>query len=158
MDFNTDRPRNIAPRYWNDNPATGGSFSFTYEPTSLTTYTQADVAQMQLVQETQSAEARIYSSVALDSNNKGIYHLDLDMTYTGRNNGTAQIVRLSLADLPGWPAFAQASTYVNRICFATNGAQVTGETVSFVTPTLVQFEMENSGSARILHWELTFIQ
>jgi len=156
MDFNTDRPRNIAPRYFNDNAAASGGF--TYEPTTLTTYTQADVAQMQLVQETQSAEARIYSSVAIDSNGKGIYHIDVDMTYTGQHNGTPQIVRLSLADLPGWTGFDQASTYQNRICFATNGSLVTGETASFVTPTLVEFEMENTGFARVLHWSLSFIQ
>jgi len=143
--------------YLNEN-ATSASAGSAYQDTSLTIYTQANVAQMQLVQETQSAEARIYSSVALDSNNKGIYHIDLDMTYTGRYNGTPQIVRLSLADLPGWVGFNQASSYQDRVCFATNGSLVTGETVSFITPTLVEFEMENIGSARILHWNLTFVQ
>ena len=156
MDFNTDRPRNIAPRYFNDNAAASGGF--TYFPTSLTTYTQANVAEMQLVQETQSAEARIFSCVSLDSNNKGTYHLDMDMDYTGRNNGTPQIVRLSLAGLPGWVSFNLASSYTNRLCFATNTGAVFGETVSFITPTTVEFTMENTGSLRTLHWSLTFIQ
>ncbi len=129
-----------------------------YEPTTLTTYTQADVAQMQLVQETQSAEARIFSCVSTDSDNIGTYHLDLDMDYTGRNNGTPQIVRLSLAGLPGWVSFNLASSYTNRVCFATNGGLVTGELVSFITPTTVEFTMENTGSLRTLHWSFTFIQ
>lgn len=96
MDFNTDRPRNIAPRYFNDNAAASGGF--TYEPTTLTTYTQADVVQMQLVQETQSAEARIYSSVAIDGNNKGIYHLDLVIPA-----GVATGAPLSLTVIPSIP-------------------------------------------------------
>lgn len=152
------RPRQLVSVYLNENTTSSAGSGSTYQDTSLTTYTQANVTQMQLVQETQSAEARIYSSVALDSNNKGIYHIDLDMTYTGRPNGNPQIVRLSLADLPGWVGFNQAFSYQNRVCFATNGGLVTGETVSFITPTLVEFEMENTDSARILHWSLTFIQ
>lgn len=152
------RPHQLVSVYLNENATSSAGTGSTYQDTSLTIYTEADVAQMQLVQETQLALAKIYSSVALDSNNKGIYHIDLEMTYTGRNNGTPQIVRLSLADLPGWVGFNQASSYQNRVCFATNGSLVTGETVSFITPTLVEFDMENTGSARTLHWSLTFIQ
>lgn len=154
------RPKQLVSVYLNEKDASsaGTSLSFTYQPTTLTTYTQADVAQMQLVQETQAATARIFSCVSLDSNNIGTYHLDLDMDYTGRNNGTPQIVRLSLAGLPGWVSFNLASSYTNRLCFATNTGAVFGETVSFITPTTVEFTMENTGSLRTLHWSLTFIQ
>lgn len=153
------RPHQLVSVYLNENATSSSAGTgSTYQDTSLTIYTEANVAQMQLVQETQVALAKIYSSVAIDSNGKGIYHIDVDMTYTGQNNGTPQIVRLSLADLPGWVGFNQASSYQNRVCFATNTGAVFGETVSFITPTTVEFTMENTGSLRTLHWSLTFIQ
>lgn len=152
------RPHQLVSVYLNENATSSAGTGSTYQDTSLTIYTEADVAQVQLVQETQLALVKIYSSVALDSNNKGIYHLDMDMDYTGRNNGTPQIVRVSLANLPGWVGFNQASSYQNRICFATNTGAVFGETVSFITSTTVEFTMENTGSLRTLHWSLTFIQ
>lgn len=147
-----NRPRQIGSRYLNEETQIAPAV-----PTSVATYTQADVAVISVVQETQTINARITSSVSGRN-----YNLRFFCVFQGQNNGNAQIVNVKFNQLPGFSAgfanFNSSHEYHGFTCGTSgNGPTLQRSQATFVDANTVQFLWGNTNSVQEADFSFSFV-
>lgn len=120
---------------------------------NVTNYTAPD-PHVTIVQQTLTFSAKIFSGVY-----GGVYILEFYNSYTGQNNGTPQIVDVSISDLPGFASgWSNWSTYTNINTPALNGLSLSAGTVSWTSPTTIRFQTGNTASVQNQNWKFSFVE
>lgn len=153
-DWNTNRPRQIAVRYHNEN-----LFAGNVNPTTASGYSETS-PEITIVQETQTLDMNVWSATTGIFDGKKTYFIEITAEFLGRNNGTPQIWEVNIANLPGFSAgFNLASDYTDIFCPVQQGTNVLVGKIGFSGITRIRFECPNSGANTTkMNWKFTFVQ
>jgi hypothetical protein len=119
---------------------------------NVTLYTAPD-PHITIVQETQTFSTKIFSG-----SSGGVHLLEFYNSFTGRPNGTPQLVNVSIADLPGFDhGWSNWNTYTNINTPSLFGVTLATGSVTWLSPTLIQFRAGNNPALITQDWKFSFV-